>query len=163
MIDSRRAPIDTGPSLYEPPLSGPRCTSARSMSSARPSVVPAIPHMGRSLFAATGGGGEGLCRGLAVHAAPDEARLPAGEPPLVGELEIEEGTHVRLAGGEGDRVAEVPRLQPGAQRRHVLAAVVAPPEPAWDRRLEAVLEVPDVRLSEGAQHGAEPRVVALAD
>src|SRR5690348_16251647 len=100
MIDRRRAPSATGPSMYEPPLSGPRWTSARSISSMRPFVVPQIPHMAESLFAATGRGREGGRCGLSVYAAPDEAGLPAGEACLVDQLEVEESSYVRLAGRE---------------------------------------------------------------
>jgi len=37
---------------------------------------------------------------LAMHAAPDEARLPTREASLVDELEVEECVDVALAGGE---------------------------------------------------------------
>ena len=57
------------------------------------------------------------CGRLSVHAAPDEARLPAGEARLVDELEVEERAHVRLAGGERDRVAELRRLLRRRDRR----------------------------------------------
>src|SRR5690348_5444009 len=105
MIESLRAPSATGPSVYDPPLSGPRCVSARSISSSRPFVVPQIPHMQGTLFAAAGRGREGSGGGLSMDAAPHEARLPAREAGLVDELEVEERTHVRLARCERDRGA----------------------------------------------------------
>jgi hypothetical protein len=45
-----------------------------------------------------------------VHAAPQEARLPAGKARFVDELEVEERAHALLAGREPDRSAESPGL-----------------------------------------------------
>src|SRR5690242_10333866 len=100
MIESRRAPSAIGPSAYEPPLSGPRWVSARSIASIRPFVVPQIPHTRRSLFAVTGCGRERSRGGLSVHAAPHDPGLPPAEAGLVDELEVEERAHVRLTRGD---------------------------------------------------------------
>src|SRR4051795_8347827 len=154
MIERRRAPSAVGPSTCTPPLSGPRCTIVASISSTRsrpPAVVPQIPHTRGSLFAAARCGGERGRGRLSVHAAPDEAGLPAGEARLVGELEVEERAHVRLAGGEGDRGVQLPRLLPRGDRGDVLLAVVVAAERRRHGGLEAVLEVPDVWTAERLQ------------
>src|SRR5581483_3333913 len=102
---------------------------------------------------------------LAAHAAPEEAGLPAGEPRLVDELEVEERADVALAPGEVDRLCEQLRLLGGRHGRHVLEAAVAPLEGRGDGRLVAVLEVPDLRRSaeRAPEQRDEARVVALAD
>src|SRR5436190_16243184 len=162
MMESRRAARATGPSRCSPPLSGPRWASirliaARRSGSGRPArdAIPQIPHTRptlrtRSAAQPAGGdrarrGGERPRRRLRARAAPDEARLPARQPALVDELEVEEGAHVRLACGEQDRPPEVPRLECRGQRPDVLTAAVARAEARRDPRLEAVFEVPDVQ------------------
>src|SRR6185295_2984074 len=99
MIDSRRAARATGPSTCSPPLSGPRWTSDALIAASRSTsalplrdAIPQIPHIGRTLWAGrTTGGcllrscGERRRRRLAVHTAPHETRLPAGEAGLVDE------------------------------------------------------------------------------
>ena len=180
MIESRRAASPTGPSRCTPPLSGPRWTSvaliaASRSASAAPSrdAIPQIPHMGPNsmgrpgsrLQLARAARANAAAAGLRRRPAPEEARLPAGEARLVDELEVEERTHVRLAGGERDRLAEPLRLELRRERRDVLAAVVAVREARRHVRLETVLEIPDVeRVAEPpAQDRGEPRVVALAE
>ncbi len=127
MIESRRAASATGPSTYSPPLSGPRWTSVALIAASRSAsaapyrdAIPQIPHIEPSLWTARGGlprcGRERRRGRLAMHAAPDEPRLPAGEPRLVDELEVEERMHVGLAGREPDRRAELRRLLRGADR-----------------------------------------------
>src|SRR6266446_5218841 len=135
MIERRRAARATGPSTYSPPLSGPRCTSDALIAVNRSTLaapvrdaIPQIPHMEPSLW--TAGSGlprcclEGGRRRLAVHAAPDEPRLPACEPRFVDELEVEERVHVRLAGGEPDRQGELLRVLCRRDRLDVLMPVV---------------------------------------
>src|SRR5436190_13217379 len=161
MIESRRAARATGPSRCSPPLSGPRWASirliaARRSGSGRPArdAIPQIPHTRPTLRTRPAAqctgvdrarrGGERPRRWLRARAAPDEARLPARQPALVDELEVEEGAHVRLACREQDRPSEVSRLERRRDRRDVLAPAVARAEARRDPRLEAVLEVPDV-------------------
>src|SRR5579864_8023515 len=132
MMERRREASATGPSTYSPAASGPRCTSISLIASRRARsgapAIPQIPHMGPSLGAAAARSGrERVRRGVHAFAAPDEARVPAGGARLVHELEVEERTHVRLAGLHVDRSGHVARL---LRRRDL-------------RRLKAVLEVPD--------------------
>src|SRR3954453_7905775 len=103
-------------------------------------------------------------RRLPVPAAPDQARLPAGEAPLVDELEVEERMHVGLAGREPDSLSELPRLLCRPHRPHVLLPVVMAGQSGWHRRLKAVLEIPDGRRAaeRRLQDADEAWVVAFA-
>ena len=84
---------------------------------------------------------------------------------FVGELEVEERAHIRLAGCKPNRRPELTRLLRRRQRRHVLAPVVVTAERRRYSGLESVFEVPDLRsvAERRLEHAHETRVVALAE
>ena len=133
----------------------------------RDAVDTALPHF-------AGHAAERSVGRLLRPVRPEQPGLPSDQTPFVGEQEVEERGDVRLAVREAHGVDEllgVQRVRPDGSR--ALDAAVERALRGRDRRLEAVLEVPDaraaadrrlVRAREGVFVGGDELVVvALPD